>query len=171
MHKVRWYLLVMRYSTSDAVECREKKRPCRYVHWMSSYWLVGKSIIHDDWNQRLKHAEVCLECWISAVLHLLFSMTHILSASGELLIGSKKLDLKGYDSSPWLYKMRVMLRHCLKATNIGRSGCLFRWLRRARRPKCRCSELRREIAIQTRSVRCCPRIGVGRPSSYSNVFT
>ena len=114
MHKVRWYLLVMRYSTSDAVECREKKRPCRYVHWMSSYWLVGKSIIHDDWNQRLKHAEVCLECWISAVLHLLFSMTHILSALGKLLIGSKKSAVESYDSSPLWYKMRVMSLGCLE---------------------------------------------------------
>lgn len=86
----------------------------KYVYWMSSYWSVGKSNIHICRVKRLRNAGECLERWISAVLHLLFSMTHNLSASGELLIGSKKSAVKCYDSSPLWYKMRVMLLGCLE---------------------------------------------------------
>jgi hypothetical protein len=115
VHEVRWYLLVETHSTSGAVEHGgRRKNLFRYVYWMSSYWSAGKSKIHICRVKRLKNAGGCLERWISAVLHLLFSMTHILSASGELLIGSKKSAVESYDSSPLWYKIRVMSLGCLE---------------------------------------------------------
>lgn len=57
---------------------------------------------------------------------LFWGAAHVLSALGELFLGSNKSALRVYDSSLSLHRCRVMLRRCLKPTSIGRSGCLFR---------------------------------------------